>query len=92
MFKSGKIPCKGKAYGWFQGFRSSLGACALLTSPAVLEPISTIGLTPADVDGLCTRTRELMLKEIINLTYEARGLEAPIAASTVHASGVDLKQ
>lgn len=33
-----------------------------------------------------------MLKEIINLTYEARGQEAPIAASTVKASGADLRQ
>ncbi|KAK7740523.1 1-acylglycerol-3-phosphate O-acyltransferase [Cytospora paraplurivora] len=58
----------------------------------VLEPIPTTGLTTADVDALCNRTRELMLKEIINLTYEARGQEAPISASTVQASGVDLKQ
>lgn len=65
----------------------------VLTIPcAVLEPIPTTGLTTADVDALCTRTRELMLKEIINLTYEARGQEAPIAASTAQASGVDLKQ
>lgn len=59
---------------------------------AVLEPIPTTGLTPADVDELCTKTRELMLKEIINLTYTSRGQEAPIAASTTKASGVDLKQ
>ncbi|ROV94421.1 hypothetical protein VSDG_05931 [Cytospora chrysosperma] len=58
----------------------------------VLDPISTIGLTSADVDDLCTRTREIMLKEIINLTYQARGQEAPIAASTARASGVELKQ
>lgn len=58
----------------------------------VLEPISTIGLTTSDVDELCIKTRELMLKEIINLTYEARGQEVPIAASTVKASGIDLKQ
>ncbi|KUI64879.1 putative 1-acyl-sn-glycerol-3-phosphate acyltransferase [Cytospora mali] len=58
----------------------------------VLDPIPTAGLTPADVDELCNRTREVMLKEIINLTYEARGQEAPIAASTVQATGVDLRQ
>ncbi|ROV99063.1 hypothetical protein VMCG_06672 [Cytospora schulzeri] len=58
----------------------------------VLDPISTVGLTPADVDDLCTRTREIMLKEIINLTYQARGQEAPIAASTAQSSGVELKQ
>lgn len=59
---------------------------------AVLDPIPTTGLTPADVDELCNKTRELMLKEIINLTYKTRGQEAPIAASTIKASGVDLKQ
>lgn len=58
----------------------------------VLDPIPTTGLTAADVDDLCNKTRELMLKEIINLTYQSWGQEAPIAASTVKASGVDLKQ
>ncbi|KAK2605186.1 hypothetical protein N8I77_008041 [Diaporthe amygdali] len=58
----------------------------------VLDPIPTAGLTSADVDELCNKTREVMLKEIINLTYTTRGQEAPIAASTVKASGVDLKQ
>lgn len=64
----------------------------MLTDSAVLEPIQTKGLTAADVDELCTKTRELMLKELINLTYKARGQEVPIPASTVKASGVDLKQ
>lgn len=58
----------------------------------VLEPIPTKGLTAADVDQLCTKTRQIMLEEIINITYKTRGQEAPIAASTVKASGVDLKQ
>lgn len=57
----------------------------------VLEPIQTTGMTAADVDELCTKTRELMLKEIINLTYKTRGQEAPIPASTIKASGLDLK-
>lgn len=57
----------------------------------VLEPIQTTGMTAADVDELCTKTRELMLKEIINLTYKTRGQEVPIPASTVKASGLDLK-
>lgn len=64
----------------------------MLTAVIVLEPIPTTGMTSADVDELATKTRELMLKEIINLTYQARGQEAPIPASTVKASGVDLKQ
>ncbi|CAN8097380.1 unnamed protein product [Discula destructiva] len=58
----------------------------------VLEPIPTKGLTPADVDELCTKTREIMLEEIIKLTYKARGQEVPMPASTVKASGVELKQ
>ncbi|KAJ4391167.1 1-acylglycerol-3-phosphate O-acyltransferase [Gnomoniopsis smithogilvyi] len=58
----------------------------------VLEPIPTKGLTAADVDQLCTKTREIMLEEIINLTYKARGQDAPIPASTIKASGVELKQ
>lgn len=49
-------------------------------------------MTAANVDELCTKTRELMLKEIINLTYKTRGQEIPVPASTVKASGVDLKQ
>lgn len=32
-----------------------------------------------------------MLEEIINITYKARGQEAPIPASTVKASGMELK-
>lgn len=66
-------------------------AYTVLTSSTVLDPISTIGLTPADVDDLCTKTREIMLKEIINLTYQARGQEAPIEAATAKSSGVELK-
>ncbi|KAJ9151793.1 1-acyl-sn-glycerol-3-phosphate acyltransferase [Pleurostoma richardsiae] len=56
----------------------------------VLDPIPTTGLTAADVDELTRSTRELMLKELINLTAEARGEVAPIPAETVKASGVDV--
>lgn len=38
-----------------------------------MDPISTKGLTSADVDELTRSTRELMLKELITLTEEARG-------------------
>ncbi|KAK4161915.1 hypothetical protein QBC43DRAFT_91853 [Cladorrhinum sp. PSN259] len=54
---------------WIKGlvFRSGTIPCK------VLEPISTKGLTSADVDELTRTTRELMLKEIIALTEKARG-------------------
>lgn len=86
-FTSGKIPTKGTS---MKG--NTVCGSVVLTNATVLEPIQTTGLTAADVDDLCTKTREAMLKEIINLTYEARGKEAPIASSTVKATGVDLKQ
>lgn len=68
------------------------GTRTTLTNFSVLEPIPTKGLTAADVDELCTKTRQVMLEEIVNLTYRARGQEIPIPASTVKASGVELKQ
>lgn len=109
VFKSGKIPCKGRVFifrSFYYCFAFSLPGAGggrlgthvqrpVLTIDAlasVLEPIPTTGKTAADVDELCAKTREIMLKEIINLTYEARGQEVPIPASTVKASGVELKQ
>lgn len=64
----------------------------------VLEPISTEGLTSEDVTELSTRTRELMLRELIALTAEARGTPVPeatavpatiVKAETAVSSGVD---
>ncbi|GAB1320763.1 1-acylglycerol-3-phosphate O-acyltransferase [Madurella fahalii] len=46
----------------------------------VLDPISTEGLTAADVDQLTIKTHELMLKEMIALTERARG--KPLADGT----------
>ncbi|KAK0646646.1 hypothetical protein B0T16DRAFT_330233 [Cercophora newfieldiana] len=61
----------------------------------VLDPISTKGLTAADVDDLTRSTRELMLKELISLTEEARGKTAPVPVKqsngVARASGNDLK-
>ncbi|KAK3301566.1 uncharacterized protein B0T15DRAFT_316309 [Chaetomium strumarium] len=53
---------------WIKGmvFKSGRIPCK------VLEPISTIGLTAADVDELTRSTRELMLKELVALTEKAR--------------------
>lgn len=56
----------------------------------VLNPIPTTGLTAADVDELTRTVRELMLKELINLTAEVRGQPIPISAETVKASGVEV--
>jgi len=55
----------------------------------VLDPISTKGLTSADVDELTRSTRELMLKELIALTERARGQKITSAPRTVsHTNGV----
>lgn len=50
----------------------------------VLDPISTEGLTAADVDELTRKTHEVMLKEMIALTEKARGRS--------HEDGVNGKQ
>ena len=61
-----------------------------------MDPISTKGLTAADVDELTRNTRELMLKELISLTEQARGKTLRLPTTTesngaVKASGVDMK-
>ncbi len=58
----------------------------------VLPPIETEGLTAADVDDLTSRTRELMLRELVALTAEERGRQAVGAGAEVEtsmASGAD---
>ena len=42
----------------------------------VLPPISTTGLTPADVDELTRTTKETMLEELIALTNTPMGRKA----------------
>ena len=44
--------------------------------PVVLPPISTKGLTPADVDDLARTTRDLMLRELQALTETPAGQAA----------------
>jgi len=46
----------------------------------ILDPISTKGLTAADVDELTRSTRELMLKELVSLTEQARGKTGAVKA------------
>lgn len=53
----------------------------------VLPPISTKGLTSADVDDLTSRTRDAMVTELITLTEIARGQN--IAVSAVRAKVLD---
>ncbi|KAK0389209.1 hypothetical protein NLU13_2784 [Sarocladium strictum] len=48
----------------------------------ILEPISTKGLTPADVDELTRATRDSMLNEITTLTAKARGQPIAVPASS----------
>lgn len=54
----------------------------------VLDPIPTTDLTSADVDELTCTTREIMLKEIIALTEEARGHTTPSAVPLLQTNGV----
>ncbi|KAK4193620.1 hypothetical protein QBC35DRAFT_1552 [Podospora australis] len=54
----------------------------------VLDPISTTGLTSADVDELTRKTRDIMLKEIVALTEKARGQTSPSAAPLLQQNGV----
>ncbi|KAI1433608.1 1-acylglycerol-3-phosphate O [Xylaria sp. CBS 124048] len=59
----------------------------------VLDPIPTTGLTTEDVDELTRTTRELMLKEIMELTQKARNepIAVPVSSDNgvVKASGID---
>ncbi|KAK1779208.1 hypothetical protein QBC45DRAFT_432750 [Copromyces sp. CBS 386.78] len=63
----------------------------------VLDPIDTTGLTTADVDELCKKTRDLMLKELIALTAQARGESVSRVPavdnypSVAKTSGTDMK-
>ncbi|KAK0723105.1 hypothetical protein B0T26DRAFT_750416 [Lasiosphaeria miniovina] len=54
----------------------------------VLDPISTTGLTAADVDELTRTTRELMLKELIALTEKAQGRKFAVSVASTAANGV----
>ena len=61
---------------------------------AVLKPIETKDLTPADVEDLVRDTRELMLKELVNLTSKVRGRPLAMPAQNsgdgvVKASGAE---
>ncbi|EFX00370.1 1-acylglycerol-3-phosphate acyltransferase [Grosmannia clavigera kw1407] len=61
----------------------------------VLDPIPTVGLTADDVADLTTRVRDLMLRELIALTAEARSLSrkdaslaAPVKAEKAVSSSI----
>ncbi|KAE8454269.1 hypothetical protein EG329_005194 [Mollisiaceae sp. DMI_Dod_QoI] len=77
-FNAGEIPVKGKC------------------SPArsILKPIETKNLTAADVEDLTRDTRELMLKELVNLTSRSRGRPMAMPAQNsgdgvIKASGAE---
>jgi len=59
-----------------------------------LKPIETKNLKPADVEDLARDTRELMLREMVDLTAKQRGhlMEMParnLADGVVKTSGVE---
>ncbi|EGS17679.1 putative 1-acylglycerol-3-phosphate protein [Thermochaetoides thermophila DSM 1495] len=61
----------------------------------VLDPIPTTGMTAEDVDKLTQTTRELMLKELVELTARARGeanatpVSRPTNGEVVKVTGVE---
>ncbi|KYK60218.1 AtaAp protein [Drechmeria coniospora] len=77
VFKSGTIPIRSApSPPWPSAIYPRL-ALACAKHAAVLDPIPTKGLTSADVDELSRTTRELMLKELIILSAEAKGQPIP---------------
>lgn len=63
-FNSGTIKVKGRV------FTLTLRAFQHLLTYAVLPPISTKGLTPADVDSLANNTRQTMLKTLAEMSHK----------------------
>ncbi|KAL3419320.1 1-acyl-sn-glycerol-3-phosphate acyltransferase [Phlyctema vagabunda] len=75
---------------WVPGWNFKSGVIKI----KVLEPISTKGLEPADVEDLARDTRELMLKEIVALTSKQKGRPIAMPArnsgdGVVKASGLE---
>ncbi|KAK4123904.1 acyltransferase-domain-containing protein [Parathielavia appendiculata] len=68
---------------WIKGLEFNSGRIPC----KVLDPISTKGLTAADVDHLTQFTRDLMLKELIALTEKAR-MQAFPSPVRYHSNGV----
>jgi lysophosphatidate acyltransferase len=60
---------------------------------SVLEPISTKGLTTADVEELTRATRDSMLNELTTLTAKARGqaIAVPASSSKLSASSTAIE-
>jgi len=53
----------------------------------VLPPIETKGLTATDVDALCARTRDVMMKALVELSDQGKDANGTVEAK---ASGVDV--
>lgn len=89
------VPCVVANYShilWVKGMVFRSGSIPV----KVLDPIPTTGLTTADVDELTRSTRELMLKELVTLTAQARGSPIPLPTHTdgndaVKATGVEIE-
>ena len=73
-FTAGKIPLKGRLE-----FSTLSVSERVLNAPKVLPPIETKGLTSADVDDLCRRTREQMAKELVAVTELARSQRVAVS-------------
>jgi lysophosphatidate acyltransferase len=60
-----------------------------------MDPISTVGLTAADVEELTRTTRDVMMAELISLTAKTRGVPMAVPVSSgkpsATASGADTK-
>ena len=54
----------------------------------VLPPVDTKGLTFADVDDLCARTRDAMLKALVEISARGEGANGAVEGKT---SGADVK-
>ncbi|RKU41027.1 1-acylglycerol-3-phosphate O-acyltransferase [Coniochaeta pulveracea] len=90
------VPCVVANYShilWMRGMKFKAGTIPI----KVLDPIPTKGLTVEDVNELTRSTRELMLKELILLTAEARGspiptpIESAVDGRAATATGVEVK-
>lgn len=55
----------------------------------VLPPIHTAGLTTADVDALCARTRDVMMKALVEISARGENANGAVEAKT---SGADVKR
>lgn len=62
---------------------------------SVLPPISTKGMTPADVDALVKRTRDAMLEELVRLSHvsgQGEGAPLPVQRTSAREEQAELRR